>query len=35
MKTVISLFAGLLGAAAGLAHAGEGSDSYDLVARGR
>ncbi|MGE6527876.1 c-type cytochrome [Pseudomonas sp. NPDC077382] len=35
MKTVISLFAGLLGTAAGLAHAGDGSDSYDLVARGR
>ncbi len=35
MKTYLSIFAGALGAAAGLAHAGDGSDSYDLVARGR
>lgn len=35
MKTLPALCAGMLGLAASLAQAGDGSDSYDLVARGR
>ncbi len=35
MKMISSLCAGMLGLMAGMAQAGDGSDSYDLVARGR
>ncbi len=35
MKMISSLCAGMFGLMAGMAQAGDGSDSYDLVARGR
>ncbi|MCQ4260252.1 c-type cytochrome [Stutzerimonas stutzeri] len=35
MRTLPVLYAGMLGLTASLAQAGDGSDSYDLVARGR